>query len=140
MDRNIRVGLAGPGFGAEFVPIYLHHPRVEHLVVCDSDPAVLQKIGDRFEVAHRTTGLDDLLNDDSLDATHLVSPIPLHAEQTLAVLNAGKHCACTVPMATRLEDLQAIIDAQPLPHSARLRRELQRLRRESHLRMGAFSP
>ena len=112
MDRNIRVGLAGLGFGAEFVPIYLHHPRVEQLIICDSDPAVLQKVGDRFEVRQRTTDLDDLLNNDALDAIHLVSPIPLHAEQTLAVLAAGKHCSCTVPMATTLENLQAIIDAQ----------------------------
>jgi predicted dehydrogenase len=32
-------------------------------------------------------------------------------EQTLAVLNAGKHCACTVPMALKLEDLKAIAEA-----------------------------
>ncbi len=112
MDRNIRIGLAGLGFGAEFVPIYLHHPRVEQLIICDSNPAVLQKVGDRFEVRDRTTDLDDLINNDALDAIHLVSPIPLHAEQTLAVLTAGKHCSCTVPMATTLENLQAIIDAQ----------------------------
>jgi len=110
--KKLRVGLAGLGFGAEFVPIYLHHPNVAQLVICDSDPAVLQKIGDRFEVAGRTTDLDALIARDELDAIHLVTPIPLHAEQTLRVLAAGKHCACTVPMATTLAELQAIIDAQ----------------------------
>ena len=48
-----------------------------------------------------------VLADDSIDAVHLVTPIPMHAEQTVAVLKAGKHCACTVPMATSIEDLNA---------------------------------
>jgi predicted dehydrogenase len=25
------------GFGVEFVPIYLHHPNVESVAICDSD-------------------------------------------------------------------------------------------------------
>ena len=111
-SSKIRVGLAGLGFGAEFVPIYLHHPDVAHLVVCDSSPDVLQQVADRFEVPDRHTELDALIADDSLDAIHLVTPIPLHAQQSLAVLRAGKHCACTVPMATTLDDLHAIIATQ----------------------------
>lgn len=111
-NRKINVALTGLSFGAEFVPIYLHHPNVESLTICDSDPEVLQKIGDRFEVEKRVLDLDDALADDSIDAVHLVTPIPLHAEQTVAVLNARKHCACTVPMATSIADLHAIIAAQ----------------------------
>ncbi|MBO4573370.1 MAG: glycoside hydrolase family 127 protein [Clostridia bacterium] len=41
----------------------------------------------------------------------IVSPIPCHAEQSAAVLNAGKHCACAVPMATSLEDVKNIVEA-----------------------------
>ena len=111
-DRKIKVALAGLSFGAEFVPIFLHHPHVESLTICDSDPVVLQKIGDRFEVEKRVLDLEDVLADDSIDAVHLVTPIPMHAEQTVAVLNAGKHCACTVPMAISIADLHAIIAAQ----------------------------
>ena len=42
-SRKIKVALAGLSFGAEFVPIYLHHPNVESLTICDSDPEVLQQ-------------------------------------------------------------------------------------------------
>ena len=111
-SRKINVTLAGLSFGAEFVPIFLHHPNVASLTICDSDPEVLQKIGDRFEVERRVPDLDAVLADDSIDAVHLVTPIPVHAEQTVAVLNAGKHCACTVPMATSIADLNAIVAAQ----------------------------
>ena len=111
-SRKIKVALAGLSFGAEFVPIFLHHPKVESLTICDSDPEVLKNIGDRFDVDKRVSDLDDVLADDAIDAVHLVTPIPVHAEQSVAVLNAGKHCACTVPMATSIEDLQAIVAAQ----------------------------
>jgi predicted dehydrogenase len=108
----VRVALVGLGFGAEFVPIYLHHPGVESLAICDSNRAVLDAVGDKFEVRRRFTDLEAILGSDEFEAVHLVTPIPQHARQSLAVLESGKHCACTVPMATNLEDLRAIVAAQ----------------------------
>ena len=111
-QKKIKVALVGLGFGAEFIPIYLHHPNVESLIICDSNRAVLDGAGDKFEVGGRTTDLNSILNMDEIDAVHLVTPIPYHAQHTLAVLNSGKHCACTVPMATSLDDLNEIIRVQ----------------------------
>lgn len=110
-DR-IRIAVVGLGFGAEFVPIYLHHPNVEHVVVCDASEARLRDVGDKFGVERRATSLESILESDSVDAVHLVTPIPLHAGQAIAVLESGKHCACTVPMATSVDDLRAIVAAQ----------------------------
>ena len=111
-EKKINVGLVGLGFGAEFAPIFLHHPWVESLTICDSDAKVLEFVGGRFKAANQVTDLDQILGNDDIDAVHLVSPIPDHARQTIAVLRAGKHCACTVPMATSIEDLNAILAAQ----------------------------
>jgi predicted dehydrogenase len=106
------IAVVGLHFGAEFVPIYQHHPDVDRVAVCDPNEAVLQRVGDRFDVEDRFTSLEDLLEDKRYHAVHLLTPVPLHVEQTLAVLNAGKHCACAVPMATSVEDLWRIIAAQ----------------------------
>jgi predicted dehydrogenase len=111
-DKNLNVAVVGLGFGAEFAPIYKDHPNVASVAICDSDPARLQYAGDRFGIAHRFTRFEDVLNDPSIDAIHLVSGIPDHASQAVAALKAGKHCACTVPMATSIDDLRAIIAAQ----------------------------
>lgn len=108
----LNVALVGLGFGAEFTPIYLHHPHVGGVTICDSNPERLHAHGDKYQVADRCTSLDEVLRRDDIDAVHLVSPIPLHAQQSLAVLRAGKHCACTVPMATSLDDLRALVAAQ----------------------------
>ncbi|MEO8521142.1 MAG: hypothetical protein ABI603_07260, partial [Acidobacteriota bacterium] len=33
-DRKIRVAIIGLGFGAEFIPIYQHHPNAEMYAIC----------------------------------------------------------------------------------------------------------
>ncbi len=110
--KKIRVALAGLRFGGAFAPIYLHHPNVSHVGLVDPDSAQLNQVADRFDISRRHTDLSEVLNSNDYDAVHLITPIPLHAEQSIAVLNSGKHCACTVPMATSVSDLRAIVSAQ----------------------------
>jgi predicted dehydrogenase len=99
------------GFGAEFAPIYASHPDVKRIVVCDTDEERAKTASEQSGADEWTTDFHSLLSDSSVDAIHLVTPIPLHGKQSVAVLNSGKHCACTVPMATSLDDIKAIIGA-----------------------------
>lgn len=112
VNRRIRLAVVGLHFGAAFVPIYQLHPDVEQVILCDRDEALLHTLGERFGITERFADLDTLLSADVCDAVHLLTPVPLHVEQTLAALQAGKHCACAVPMATTLADLRRILDAQ----------------------------
>ena len=109
--KKLRVALVGLGFGGSFLPIWLDHPDVAFVGIYDTDPALLAKMTEAHPGAVPYESFEAILADDTLDAVHLVTPIPLHADQTVAVLDSGKHCACTVPMATSLEDLQRITDA-----------------------------
>ena len=114
MSKNsrIRIAVVGLGFGAEFVPIYLDHPDIESVTICDSNETRLRETGEKFDITRRVKDIQEVINAPDIDAVHLISGIPDHAWQTVAALNAGKHCACTVPMATSLEDLRAIVTAQ----------------------------
>jgi predicted dehydrogenase len=112
MAKGLRIAVVGLGFGAAFVPIYQAHPGVESVAICDPNDTLRGHVGDRFEVRDRYRTFEAVLAEGEIDAVHLLSPVRFHVEQTLAVLAAGKHCACAVPMATRLEDLEAIIAAQ----------------------------
>lgn len=111
-DKKIRVAIVGLGFGAEFIPIYQSHPHAEMYAVCRRTAAELHKVGDRFGVKVRYTDYNDLLKDPNVDAVHINSPIPDHASQSLAALKAGKHVACTVPMATSAEECRQLVEAQ----------------------------
>jgi len=108
----MNIAVVGLHFGAEFVPIYGNHPDVGRVGVCDLDPRLMAEVADRHRVVDRFESLDQVLADDRYDAVHLFTPVPLHAEQAVSVLTVGKHCACAVPMATSLEDLNLIVDAQ----------------------------
>src|SRR5213079_2795684 len=111
-DKKIRVAIVGLGFGAEFIPIYQKHPHAEMYAICRRNKAELDKCGDRFGVKVRYTDYAQLLKDPNVDAVHINSPIPDHAPQSLAALKAGKHVACTVPMATTVEECQQLVEAQ----------------------------
>ncbi len=111
MPKRICVAVVGLHFGSDFVPIYQSHPDVERVAICDLDEPLLHTVGDRFGVEDRFTRLDDILASD-YDAVHLLTPVSRHVEQSLAVLGAGKHCACAVPMATDLGSLKQIIAAE----------------------------
>ncbi len=108
---KLRIAVVGLGFGAEFVPIYLDHPDVASVAICDANPERLAKTAAHFGIRRCFNDVAEVVASDEFDAVHLVSGIPDHARQTLAVLQSGKHCACTVPMATNLADLQSIVAA-----------------------------
>ena len=113
MNKNakLNVVLVGLGFGGSFVPIYRDHPNVGTLGVYDVNKELSQTSAKTFHADKIYSSFEEILADPGVDAVHLVTPIPLHAEQTVAVLESGKHCACTVPMATSLEDIQRITNA-----------------------------
>jgi len=106
----VRVAVVGLGFGAEFLPIYQAHPQAELVAICQRNPQRLQEIGEAFQVVRRYTSYTELLKDPQIDAVHINTPIPNHAALSLAALRAGKHVACTVPMATSVEDCRAIVE------------------------------
>ena len=110
MGRKIRVAIAGLGFGAEFIPIYQRHPDAEMAAICQRTREKLDHVGDTFGVAKRYTDFDEMLRDPDIDAVHINTPIPDHAEQSIRALRAGKHVACTVPMATTVEDCRRIVE------------------------------
>jgi predicted dehydrogenase len=107
---KINVAIVGLGFGAEFIPIYQRHPNATMYAICQRNRQKLDAIGDAFGVEKRYDDFDKLIRDPNVDAVHINSPIPDHAWMSLAALKAGKHVACTVPMATSIADCRRIVD------------------------------
>jgi predicted dehydrogenase len=77
--------------------------------ICQRTESALHEVGDKHGVEMRFTDYEEMLKDPEIDAVHINTPIPNHAEQSIAALKAGKHVACTVPMATSVEDCLEII-------------------------------
>lgn len=109
---QINVAIVGLGFGAEFIPIYQRHPQARMYAICQRSKKKLDVIGDAFEIGKRYENYSDLLKDPEVHAVHINTPIPDHAAMSIAALKAGKHVACTVPMATSIEDCKKIVELQ----------------------------
>lgn len=108
-DKKINIAIVGLGFGAEFIPIYQHYPNANLVAICQRNEARLNEVGDAFGIAKRYTDYDALLQDPEIDAVHINTPIPDHGIQSIKALKAGKHVACTVPMATTVEECEEIV-------------------------------
>jgi predicted dehydrogenase len=85
-------------------------PNANLYAVCDIDA---DKVGELAEQtgAKAFTSLDDVLADPNVDAIDLVTPPFVHAEQTVAAANAGKHVYCEKPMAHSLAQASEMVSA-----------------------------
>lgn len=110
-QKKINIAIVGLGFGAEFIPIYQKHPDANMYAICQRNAEKLDEIGDAFKIGNRYVSYEDLLKDPLVDAVHINTPIQNHAEQSIAALRAGKHVACTVPMATTVDECRRIVEA-----------------------------
>ena len=109
--KTVNVALVGLGFGGAFAEIYKAHPQVGRFRVFDTDQALQRSVQEQLGLDEGYHSFQEILEDPEIDAVHLVTPIPLHEQQSVQVLEAGKHCACTVPMATTLEGIRRITEA-----------------------------
>lgn len=108
-QTQTRIAVVGLNFGSSFVEIYHKHPNVEYVGICDTDMQKIEQVSQQHGITRTHSSIQEVLDSPDYDAVHLCTPIPTHAQLTLDVLNAGKHCACTVPMGTTLEELRQIV-------------------------------
>ena len=107
--NKINIAIVGLGFGAEFIPIYQKYNSANLVAICQRNKEKMDEIGDAFGIEKRYTSYDELLLDTDIDAVHINTPIPEHGIQSIKALKAGKHVACTVPMATTVAECEEIV-------------------------------
>ena len=110
---KLRVGLIGCGS----IATSAHVPALQRLSallrvrsVCDIRPGEAERVAQSLGAAW-TTDYRRLLDDPQIDAVVITTPEFLHAEQTLAAVEAGKHVLCEKPMARTLSEADAMIVA-----------------------------
>jgi predicted dehydrogenase len=108
----IRVGVVGLGYwGPNLARNLAAIPGCELAWLCDRDEHARAQLARSFPAANATGELDDLLQDERLDAIVLATPVPTHAELAIAVAGAGKHCFVEKPLATTAADAERAVAA-----------------------------
>lgn len=107
---TIKVALAGAGaFGLKHLDACKLIPDVEVVSLISRDLAKTQEVATRYGIPHVSTKLEDALAIREVDAVILVTPTQMHASQTLACLEAGKHVQVEIPLCDVLKDGQAVV-------------------------------
>ena len=106
---TIKVALAGAGaFGIKHLDAIQLIEGVECVSLISRDLAKTQDVADRYGIRHVTTELADSLALREVDAVILCTPTQMHAAQSIACLQAGKHVQVEIPLADRWQDAQAV--------------------------------
>lgn len=106
MTRALRVGIAGLGrLGRRHAESLARHTAGCMLVAaCSPDQAELEAAQRDLGVPRVYADFDRFVADPELEAVVLVTPTPLHADQAIAALRAGKHVFIEKPLALNVED------------------------------------
>jgi 2-hydroxy-4-carboxymuconate semialdehyde hemiacetal dehydrogenase len=110
---TIKVALAGAGaFGIKHLDGIRNIPGVEVISLISRDLDKTREVADKYGIAHVTTELADSLAIKELDAVILCTPTQMHASQTIACLEAGKHVQVEIPLCDVYRDGQAVAALQ----------------------------
>jgi predicted dehydrogenase len=111
-DRSLRIAVAGLGYwGPNLARNFAAIPGCELAWCCDASPEARARIGTRFPDTRLTADLAEVLDDSSVDAVVLATPVPTHADLAASVLDAGKHCFVEKPLAQSVADAQRAVAA-----------------------------
>ena len=109
---TVTIGVAGLGYwGPNLARNFAALPTAELKWCADPDENARNRIEHAHPGVRTTTDIEDLLNDDALDAIVLATPVPTHAELAIQVLNAGKHCFVEKPLAQSLAEAERAVHA-----------------------------
>lgn len=111
---QFRVGIIGCG---EVVQV-MHLPSLHRLsdrfrvtALCDVSRAVLDGVGDHWQVTKRFLDYRELIEQDDVDVVLIANPHADHALTTLACIAAGKHVLVEKPMCMNLRECDEILAA-----------------------------
>ena len=106
---TIKVALAGAGaFGIKHLDGIKNIAGIEVVSLISRDLDKTRETAAQYGIPHVSTNLADSLALPDVDAVILCTPTQLHAEQTLACLQAGKHVQVEIPLADSLAGAQAV--------------------------------
>ncbi|MFT7476299.1 MAG: myo-inositol 2-dehydrogenase/D-chiro-inositol 1-dehydrogenase [Verrucomicrobiales bacterium] len=110
--KNIGIGVVGVGkIGVQRARLAAQHPSVDYLSVMDIDHALAESVGEQVSADAVANSVDELVNDDRVDAVVISTAEPFHVEPALAALAAGKPILIEKPIAMSLPDADEIVAA-----------------------------
>lgn len=112
VPEPVRIAILGSGFIAAYHARGVAElPGAEVVAAANWRPESLAKLAETFAIPRQTTEWRELVGDPGIDAVVVATPNSLHAEQTIAFLEAGQHVLLEKPMAMDLAETDQMVAA-----------------------------
>jgi 2-hydroxy-4-carboxymuconate semialdehyde hemiacetal dehydrogenase len=109
MGKTIKVALAGAGaFGIKHLDGIRNIDGVEVVSLVSRDLEQTKAVAAKYGIGHVTNQLADSLALPGVDAVILCTPTQMHAAQSIACLQAGKHVQVEIPLADTLQGAEQV--------------------------------
>lgn len=102
----VGLGYWGPNLARNLYEL----PEAELVAVCDSRREALNALRRRLPGVHRTTKFDELLQEPSIEAIVIATPVSSHYELAMRALEAGKHVVVEKPLAASAAEAEELVD------------------------------
>jgi predicted dehydrogenase len=113
LTKTIRVGVIGAGYwGPNIIRNLYEAPGAEAVAVADLSQERLDAIHKRFPSLRVTADYRELLDDPTIDAICIVTPVKTHRKLAEEAFAAGKHVFVEKPLAQSVSDAEAIVRAR----------------------------
>lgn len=116
--KEVKIGLVGANWMGIYHSIGMTNVRQAYHdvipvfeIVADINEKAAEEAAKRFGYKKVTADWKDVINDPEVDLVIIATPNFTHAEIAIAAAKAGKHILCEKPMANKLEDGKAMVDA-----------------------------
>lgn len=112
MNRKIRFGVIGTNVITEqFIDAASKCEAFELSAIYSRTKTRGEAFATKYGVKHVFTDLEKLLKSDVVDAMYIASPNAFHADQAIMCLNHQKHVLCEKPLASNVNEVEAMIEA-----------------------------
>jgi len=111
--RPVRIAVAGAGaFGTKHLDALAVIDGAEVTVIVSKRIEQAKDVAANYGAPAASADLSEILERDDIDAAILCTPTPLHAEQAIAVLRAGKYVEVEIPLADSWDGAASVAEVQ----------------------------
>lgn len=112
-NRKIRVAVIGIGQIATraHIPAYISNKHVDLIALVDTDKRKAEGVGKKFGIKSCFSSVDELFENQNVDAVSICTPPSTHAEIALRAFSYGAHVLCEKTMATTVNDGKRMFEA-----------------------------
>lgn len=109
--QPLRLGIVGGNRGGRLNQLLqVLVDRIELAAICDVNEALLKAWKTQYPGVQTYVEYRHMLEDESVEAVYIASPMTFHARQSIEALQAGKHVLCEVPAIQTLEEAWELIE------------------------------